>query len=156
MQWPRDGAPVRFKLIQVLERLKDLEAGLEDDDPDLMYQKLYRVFLRDPEKTSSPHKRMEQQIMDLVMCLSSLDWFDFTNPKNQVITKFIYDTSPANHGQYLKFFYQLLLSLELELRINSRLHTDWAKERLLGQIPPKIQWNLALARRWRDNIRIEE
>ncbi|KAI3341550.1 hypothetical protein F4824DRAFT_317481 [Ustulina deusta] len=149
-------APREVELTQVLERLKDLEAGLEDDDQELMYRQLYERFLRDPEKTSSPHKRMEQQIMDLVMCLSGVDWIDFTNPKNQVVTKFIYDTSSANHEQYLKFFYQVLLSLELELRINSRLHTDWAKERLMGQIPPKIQWNLALARRWRDNIRIEE
>ncbi|KAI0536882.1 hypothetical protein GGR58DRAFT_373038 [Xylaria digitata] len=149
-------APREANLTQVFERLKNLEAGLEDDDPELMYQQLYKRFLQDPEKTSNPHKRMEQQIMDLVMCLSGIDWIDFTNPKNQVVTKFIYDTSPANHEQYLKFFYQLLLSLELELRINSRLHNDRAKERLTGQIPPKIQWNLALARRWRDNIRIEE
>ncbi|KAI0194652.1 hypothetical protein EV127DRAFT_477938 [Xylaria flabelliformis] len=149
---PRD-----VDLTHVFERLKELETtGLEDDDPDLMYQQLYKRFLQDPEKTSSPHKRMEQQIMDLVMCLSGQDWIDFTTPKNQVVTKFIYDTNPANHAQYLKFFYQLLLSLELELRINSRLHTDWAKERLMGQIPPKIQWNLALARRWRDNVRVEE
>ncbi|TRX97327.1 hypothetical protein FHL15_001605 [Xylaria flabelliformis] len=149
---PRD-----VDLTHVFERLKELETtGLEDDDPDLMYQQLYKRFLQDPEKTSSPHKRMEQQIMDLVMCLSGQDWIDFTTPKNQVVTKFVYDTSPANHAQYLKFFYQLVLSLELELRINSRLHTDWAKERLMGQIPPKIQWNLALARRWRDNVRVEE
>lgn len=148
---PRD-----VELTQVFERLKELEAGLDDEDPDLMYQQLYKRFLRDPEKTSGPHKRMEQQIMDLVICLSGLDWIDFSTPKNQVVTKFIYDTSPTNHAQYLRFFYQLLLSLELEMRINSRLHSDWAKERLMGQIPPKIQWNLALARRWRDNIRIEE
>ncbi|KAI1127313.1 hypothetical protein F5Y10DRAFT_266251 [Nemania abortiva] len=148
--------PREADLTQIFERLKDLEGGLEDDDHELMYQTLYKRFLRDPEKSTNPHKRMEQQIMDLMTCLSGLDWIDFTNPKNQVITKFIYDTSPANHEQYLRFFYQLLLSLELELRINSRLHTDWAKERLMLQIPPKIQWNLALARRWRDNIRIEE
>ncbi|KAI0974846.1 hypothetical protein F4678DRAFT_457962 [Xylaria arbuscula] len=149
-------APREVNLTQIFERLKDLEAGLEDDDKELMYQQLYKRFLRNPDKASNPHKRMEQQIMDLVVCLSGPDWIDFTNPKNQVVTKFIYDTSPENHEQYLKFFYQVLLSLELELRINSRLHTDWAKERLMGQIPPKIQWNLALARRWRDNIRIEE
>ncbi|KAI0112098.1 hypothetical protein GGR51DRAFT_568949 [Nemania sp. FL0031] len=148
--------PREADLTQVFERLKDLEAGLEDDDKELMYQQLYKRFLRDPEKATNPHKRMEQQIMDLVMCLSGLDWIDFTNPKNQVVTKFIYDTSPANHEQYLRFFYQLLLSLELDLRINSRLHSDYAKERLMLQIPPKLQWNLALARRWRDNIRIEE
>ncbi|GAP87958.2 putative tpr domain-containing protein [Rosellinia necatrix] len=148
--------PREVDLVQIFERLKDLEAGLEDDDPELMYQQLYKRFLRDPDKISNPHKHMEQQITDLVMCLSGLEWFDLTNPKNQVVTKFIYDTSAANHGQYLKFFYQLLLSLELELRINSRMHTEWAKERLVGQIPPKIQWNLALARRWRENIRVEE
>ncbi|KAI1179662.1 hypothetical protein F4777DRAFT_586051 [Nemania sp. FL0916] len=148
--------PREVELTQVFERLKDLEAGLEDDDPELMYQQLYKRFLRDPEKSSTPHKRMEQQITDLVMCLSGPDWIDFTNPKNQVVTRFIYDTTPENHEQYLRFFYQLLLSIELELRINSRLHTDWAKERLMQQIPPRIQWNLALARRWRDNIRVEE
>ncbi|KAI1117419.1 hypothetical protein F5Y14DRAFT_348270 [Nemania sp. NC0429] len=148
--------PREVDLTQIFERLKDLEAGLEYDDQELMYQQLYKRFLRDPDKSSSPHKRMEQQIKDLVMCLSGGDWIDFANPKNHVVTKFIYDTSPANHDQYLKFFYQLLLSLELELRINSRLHDGWAKERLMGYIPPKIQWNLALARRWRDNIRIEE
>ncbi|KAI8630889.1 hypothetical protein F5Y19DRAFT_483519 [Xylariaceae sp. FL1651] len=148
-------APRDVGLTQIFDRLKDLEAGLEDDDEELMYQQLYKQFLRDPEKTSSPHKRMEQQIMDLVMCLSGPGWIDFTNPKNQVVTKFIYDTGQTNDAQYLQFFYQLLLSLELDLRINSRLHTDWAKERLMGQIPPKIQWNLALARRWRDNVRIE-
>ncbi|KAI1149374.1 hypothetical protein F4825DRAFT_464189 [Nemania diffusa] len=148
--------PREVDLTQIFERLKDLEGGLEDDDQELMYQQLYKRFLRDPEKSSNPHKGMEQQILDLVMCLSGLDWIDFTSPKNQVVTRFIYDTSPANHQQYRKFFYQLLLSLELELRINSRLHTDWAKERFMLQVPPKIQWNLALARRWRDNIRIEE
>ncbi|KAI1745589.1 hypothetical protein F4680DRAFT_443061 [Xylaria scruposa] len=147
---PRD-----IDLTHIFERLKELETT-DDDDPDVMYQQLYKRFLREPDKTSGPRKGMEQQITDLVMCLSSLDWIDFTIPKNQVVTKFIYDTSPENHAQYLKFFYQLLLSLELELRINSKLHTAYAKERLMGTIPPKIQWNLALARRWRDNVRVEE
>jgi hypothetical protein len=150
--------PREVGLAHIFERLKDLEAGLEDDDEELMYQRLYKQFLHDPEMASNPHSRrkMEQQITDLVMYLSSPDWIDFSNPKNQVVTKFIYNTGETNHAQYLKFFYQLLLSLELDLRINSRLHTDWAKERLMGQIPPKIQWNLALARRWRANVRVEE
>ncbi|KAI1781052.1 hypothetical protein F4818DRAFT_24883 [Hypoxylon cercidicola] len=147
-------APREVDLVQIFDRLKDLEGGLEDDNEELLYR-LYKRFLRDPDKVFSPHKTMERQITDLVMCLSSPDWIDFSNPKNQVATKFIYDTSPENQEKYHKFFYQLLLSLELELRINSRLHTDWAKERLMAQIPPKIQWNLALARRWRDFVRVE-
>ncbi|KAI1760884.1 hypothetical protein GGR53DRAFT_59268 [Hypoxylon sp. FL1150] len=148
-------APRDVNLEQIFERLKQLEVGLEDDNEEFLYR-LYKRFLRDPDKVFSPHKTMERQITDLVMCLSSPDWIDFSNPKNQVATKFIYDISPENQEKYHKFFYQLLLSLELELRINSRLHTDWAKERLIAQIPPKIQWNLALARRWRDFVRVED
>ncbi|OTB10446.1 hypothetical protein K445DRAFT_253579 [Daldinia sp. EC12] len=147
--------PREVDLVSIFDRLQDLEAGLEDDNDELLYR-LYKRFLKDPDKLFSPHKTMEKQITDLVMCLSSPDWIDFSIPKNQVVTKFIYDTSPANHKQYYKFFYQLLLSLELELRINSKKHTDWAKERLVEQIPPRIQWNLALARRWRDFVRIED
>ncbi|KAI2632013.1 hypothetical protein GGR54DRAFT_627539 [Hypoxylon sp. NC1633] len=146
--------PREVDLAHILERLQDLEGGLEDDTDELY--RLYRRFLKDPDKIFSPHKRMEQQITDLVMCLSSPDWIDFSNPKNQVVTKFIYDPTPATEKQYHKFFYQLLLSLELEMRINSRQHTDAAKERLMVQIPPKIQWNLALARRWRDFVRVDD
>ncbi|XXG97140.1 nuclear pore complex subunit [Hypoxylon texense] len=146
--------PREVNLKQIFERLQDLEGGLEDDNDELLYR-LYKRFLRDPDKVFSPHKTMERQITDLVMCLSSPDWIDFSNPKNQVATKFIFDASSENQEKYHKFFYQLLLGLELELRINSRLHTDVAKERLMAQIPPKIQWNLALARRWRDFVRVE-
>ncbi|KAI5863423.1 hypothetical protein GGS23DRAFT_532570 [Durotheca rogersii] len=148
--------PREADLTRIFDRLKDLEeGGLEDDSEELLYR-LYKRFLKDPDKSFSPHKTMHQQITDLVTCLSSSNWVDFSIPKNQVVTKFIYDTGPENHEQYRKFFYQLLLSLELELRINSRLHTDEAKEKLMALIPPKIQWNLALARRWRDYLRIED
>lgn len=151
-----DMTPKDVDLAQIFDRLKDLEGGLEDHNEELLYRGLYKRFLKDPDRAWSPHKSMERQITDLVMYLSSPDWIDFSNPKNQVVTKFIYDTSPENEQQYHKFFYQVLLSLELELRINSRHHTDWAKERLIAQIPPKIQWNMALARRWRDFVRIED
>jgi hypothetical protein len=93
---------------------------------------------------------------DLIMVLSRPDWIDFTNPKNQVVTRFIYDKSPENQEMYQKFFHQLLLSLELELRIQSTQHSKAAKDRLLRQIPPTIQWNLALARRWRDYVRVQD
>ncbi len=142
-------------LAHIFERLKELEVGLLEDNGDQMYR-LYKRFLKDPDRLVNPHKSMEKQIEDLILALSSADWIDFTSPRNQVVTKFIYDTSQENHEQYLKFFYQLLLSLELDLRINSRIHDEWAKERLTSQIPPQIQWNLALARRWRHNVRVEE
>lgn len=149
-------APREVDLIQIFDRLKELEGGLEDDNEDLMYRNLYKRLLRDPDKLLRPHKSMDRQITDLIMVLSGPGWIDFTLPRNQIVTRFIFETDHTNHQQYVKFFHQLLLSLELDLRINSSLHNDWAKEKLLGQIPPKLQWNLALSRRWRDNVRIED
>ncbi|KHE80471.1 hypothetical protein GE21DRAFT_1218228 [Neurospora crassa] len=148
-------APREITLDRIFERLQELERGLEDDDEDLMYKNLYRRLLRDPDKYLSPHKTLDKQITDLIMVLSRPDWIDFTLPKNQVATKFIYDNSLANAPTYHKFFHQLLLSVELDLRINSGLHLAEAKEKLVAQIPPSIQWNLALARRWRENIRVD-
>lgn len=149
-------SPRPMDLEQIFERLQELRAGLEDDDMALLYKILYRRILRDPDKILSPHKTLDKQITDLLLVLSRPDhWIDFTNPKNQVVTRFIFD-GQSDPACYTKFFHQLLLSLELELRIHSRLHGDWAKEKLLWQIPPAIQWNLALARRWRQNVRIDD
>lgn len=148
-------APREISLDRIFERLQELERGLEDDDEDLMYKNLYRRLLRDPDKYLSPHRTLDKQITDLIMVLSRPDWIDFTLPKNQVATKFIYDNSDKNATTYHKFFHQLLLSVELDLRINSGLHLAEAKEKLVAQIPPSIQWNLALARRWRENIRVD-
>lgn len=147
---PRD-----VDLLAIFGRLRDLETGLEDDDELLMYKTLYRKFLKDPDKIISPHKTMDKQITDLIMVLSRPDWIDFTHPKNQIVTRFIFDIGPENHDQYHKFCHQLVLSMELELRIHSRHHNQWAKEKLLEQLPPTLRWNLALARRWREHVRID-
>ncbi|KAG8423214.1 hypothetical protein J3458_000126 [Metarhizium acridum] len=142
-------------LSHILERLKELQAGLEDDDEGLLYRILYKRILRDPERILNPHKTLDKQITDLLLVLSRPDWIDFTEPKNQVVTRFIFNPEEINPDVYRKFFHQLLLSLELELRIHSRSHGEWARERLLGQIPPTIRWNLALARRWREHVRVD-
>ena len=147
--------PREVDLEHVLQRLRDLQGGLEDDDEELMYRNLYKRFLRDPDRAHGPHKTLDKQITDLIMVLSRPDWIDFTSARNQVVTRFIFDSGPAGHAQYAKFFHQLVLSMELDLRINSRQHNDWAKEKLMRQLPPTIQWNVALARRWRDNVRID-
>ncbi|KAL2265684.1 hypothetical protein VTJ83DRAFT_6784 [Remersonia thermophila] len=149
-------APREISLEDIFVRLKELDRGLEDDDEELMYRNLYRRLLKDPDKFMSPHMTLDTQITDLIMVLTRPDWIDFTLPKNQVVTRFIFDVSPANAATYHKFFHQLLLSLELELRIQSRHHMTDAKEKLIAQLPPTIQWNLALARRWRDNIRVAD
>jgi hypothetical protein len=143
-------------LFQCFQRLKELEHGLEEDDPDYLYRNLYKRFLRDPDKILSPHKTLDKQLTDLIVALSKPVWIDFTNPKNQVVTRFIFDKDQAHQQQYVKFFHQLVLSMELDLRINSRQHGDSAKEKLSPQIPPTIQWNMSLARRWRENVYIAD
>ena len=148
--------PRETDLEKVLERLKELEKGLEEDDEDLMYKNLYRRFLRDPDKYLSPHRTLDKQITDLILVLSRADCIDFTSPRNQVVTKFIFDTSQPNAPTVFRFFHQLLLSAELDLRINSKHHLSENREKLLLLIPPTIQWSMAVARRWRENIRIEE
>lgn len=146
--------PIDLK--RILGRLKGLQGGLEVDDEKLMYKILYRRLLRDPDKRTSPHITIDRQITDLILALSRPDWIDFTNLKNQVVTRFIFDRAPHNSALYHKFFHQLLLSMELELRIHSPHHSDWVKERLMKQIPPSVRWNLAVARRWREHIRISD
>ncbi|ROW06475.1 hypothetical protein VMCG_04355 [Cytospora schulzeri] len=148
--------PREVDLVRIFGRLKDLEGGLEDNDMDHMYKNLYRKFLKDPDRLLSPHKTLDKQITDLIYVLSRPDhWIDFANPKNHIITRFIFDTGRVNDDQYVKFFHQLVLSMELDLRIHSGQHTEEAKEALLEHLPPTIRWDLALSRRWRENVRIE-
>lgn len=94
---------------------------------------------------------MESQIADLITVLGHADWIDFSLPKNQVVAKF-FDTADTLRKQ--QFFHQLLLSVELYLRIQSEEHTEKAKRKVLLQLPPKISWDLAVAKRWLDNMSI--
>lgn len=147
--------PRPMDLEHICERLRELQAGLEDDDESLLYKILYKRILRDPDRILSPHKTLDKQIMDLILVLSRPGWIDFADAKNQVATRFIFDAAEADSEMYQKFLHQLLLSMELEMRIHSTKHGNWAKEKLSAQIPPTIQWNLALARRWREHVRID-
>ncbi|KAL2684854.1 hypothetical protein Neosp_005945 [[Neocosmospora] mangrovei] len=148
--------PRPMELENIFDRLQELRYGLEDDNEAMLYRNLYKRILRDPDKIFSPHRTLDKQITDLILVLSRPEWIDFSNPRNQVATRFIFDRGEENREQYQKFFHQLLLSLELELRIQSQQHGDWAKEKLTSQIPPTIQWNLALARRWQNFVRVDD
>ena len=147
--------PRQMSLASIMARLKELQAGLEDDNESMLYRILYKNILRDPDRILSPHRSLDKQITDLILVLSRPTWVDFTEQRNQVVTRFIFDQDESNSEQYCLFLHQLLLSMELDLRISSRQHSDWAKEKLLRQIPPSILWSLALARRWREYVRID-
>lgn len=148
--------PREVELSTILERLSFLEGGFEEDYEDLMYKNLYKNLLKDPDKYLNPHKAMEKQIADLIIVLSRPEWIDFSRPENQVVAKFFANAIYTDHGRYKTFFHQLLLSMELDYRIHSKHHAEWAKEKLLSQLPPRIAWDLALARKWHECMTIEK
>lgn len=148
--------PRYIEFSTILGRLIQLESGLEEDQEDLMYRNLYRVLLKDPDKATNPHKAMEMQITDLILVLSRPEWIDFSRPENQVVAKFFVNSRYTDQGRYKLFFHQLLLSMELYHRIQSKTHADWAKEKLLSQLPSRVAWDLALARKWHECMSIEQ
>ncbi len=148
--------PREVELSVILERLIFLETGFEEDVPDLMYKNLYSNLLKDPDRIMNPHKAMEKQIADLIIVLSGPQWIDFSHQENQVVAKFFSNGTYTDNGRYKTFFHQLLLSMELDYRIHSKHHAEWAKEKLLAQLPPRIAWDLALARKWRECMSIEK
>ncbi|CAO2648447.1 Nn.00g077140.m01.CDS01 [Neocucurbitaria sp. VM-36] len=147
-----DAKPRKIKLLQILDRLQRLEDGLNEDDPEEMYRYLYSTLIEDPERFGDQrHVRIDQQIVDLITVLSNPKWIDFSLPKNQVVAKFF--DAPDQHKKQ-EFFHQLLLSVELYLRIHSKDHTDKSKRKLIMQLPPIITWDLAVAQRWLENMEI--
>lgn len=147
--------PREVDLATIIDRLICLETGFEEDDEDLMYKNLYKVLLKDPDRFLGPHKAMEKQIADLIIILSGPQWIDFSDPRNHVVAKFFSGASYAEEARYKKFFHQLLLSIELDVRINSKYHAEMPKQKLLSQLPPCIAWDLALSRKWRECISIK-
>ncbi|KAI9716530.1 MAG: hypothetical protein M1812_005261 [Candelaria pacifica] len=145
--------PRQIDLLDILQRLRHLEGGLEEDDPGRMYRNLYEHLIQDPEQDISPHYAMEMQIADLITVLSRSDWTDFSLPVNQVVADFFSSTD-----SFIKttFFHQLVLSVELYLRIHSRDHSERAKQKLLPQLPPKIAWDLGVAQRWLENMSLNK
>ncbi|KAH0541877.1 hypothetical protein FGG08_003682 [Glutinoglossum americanum] len=148
-----ESRPRRVGFLGIIDRLRRLEDGLEENDPNLLYRNLYGNLLHDPDKYKHPHLGMEKQIADLITVLSRSDWIDFSRQENQVVAKFF---TSKDQDRYRLFFHQLLLSVELFHRIHSNDHSTWAKKRLLPQLPPKIAWDLAVAQRWIENMGIEK
>ncbi|KAI4654779.1 uncharacterized protein J4E88_002790 [Alternaria novae-zelandiae] len=152
-QFASEVKPRKIRLLQILDRLQTLESGLNEDDPEDLYRYLYGTLIEDPERFDEErrHVRIDQQITDLITVLSNPKWVDFSHPKNQVVAKWFDSPDPQRKQD---FFHQLLLSVELYLRIHSKHHTDKSKRKLILQLPAIITWDLAVAQRWLENMEI--
>jgi hypothetical protein len=143
----------KLTMLYVLDRLRRLqENGVEEDSYELHHH-LYENLLHDTHKYEHPHTQfsLDTQISDLVAALCRPSWVDFSLIENQTIARFLSDPTP---GVANSFFHQLLLSVELYLRINARDKTSMALKPL-ADIPEKIRWDLILAQRWLENVEVE-
>lgn len=112
---------------------------------------MYEDLLFDSREDTSSYRSISQQVADLITVLTYNNWKDFSLITNQVIAVHIGgDDSHRRH----QFFQQLVLSIELYLRLHSPEYEETAREGLLLQLPPKVAWDLVLAQRWLENISI--
>lgn len=117
-----------------------------------MQHYLYDTLIEDPARLNGrPFMSMEQQIQDLIDVLLNPQWIDFSNPRHQIVAKW-FDSPDQRKKQ--DFFHQLLLSVELYLRINSEQHSYKHKRKLILDLQPTIAWDLAVAQRWLANMSI--
>lgn len=143
--------PKKMKMAAILDSLRKLETGLNEDDVDELYNSLYGKLINDPEEHTDPHYGLERQMADLITILSNSEWTDFSKEKNHVVAKFF---DSQDRGRKKHFFHQLLLSVELYLRIHASQHHESAVRQLLLSLPPKIGWDMAIAQRWLENMSI--
>lgn len=122
-------------------------------DPEELYHDLYGTLLEDAEGGDHPNTGLEKQIADLLTVLTNQEWIDFSQPKNQVVAKYF---DSKDNARKTRFFHQLLLGVELYMRIHLEGHAKEAKRALLAALPPKVSWDLALAERWQDNMTIKK
>ncbi|KAI1007476.1 hypothetical protein K3495_g752 [Podosphaera aphanis] len=148
-----DIKPREITLAVIIERLIRLESGMEEAYEDVNHRNKYKNLFRIQEKLRAPQKTMDRQINDLVKDLSRQCWIDFSQKENHVVAKFFVNATYSDNGQYKLFFHQLLLAMELELRIQK--YGEETKTDLFRNLPEKVKWDLALAIRWRSSISVE-
>ncbi|KAJ6260390.1 hypothetical protein Dda_4616 [Drechslerella dactyloides] len=154
---PLDGGTVKLRKLNmnyVVARLRKLKhEGIEDRDPTLLYHELYANLLYDGiTRADDPHRfEMGRQVYDLIDVLARPEWIDFSRQENQIVPEFFYRDDSAGNN---KFFHQLLLSLELFLRITSRSPLNNSLGQTYGW-PVKVRYDLVLAQRWLENVEIE-
>lgn len=135
----------KLSMIYVVDRLRNLQdRGIEENEPATLHDHIYNFLLYEPPRPNQNGYSIEAQISDLISALLRPSWIDFSLPENQVVSRFLRSTEP---GVTNAFFHQLLLALELYLRIGI--------VRPQTAIAEKVSWDLVLAQRWLENVEIQ-
>lgn len=148
-----DVKPRELTFASIVERLIYFEKGSQEDDTDASCNIPCQNIPRLSELFLGPQKIIENEIQDLIKILSRRTWIDFSRKENHVVAKFFANMLYADKRRQKLFFYQLLLALELEFRIQG--HNIETRIEILRSLPEKLKWDLAIAKTWRSNIKIE-
>lgn len=139
----------------VLRRLYFLQGPMDlafDAAEEEMF--LFTQLLLDPDWIPGVPETIERQIAVLTAALDNPIWLDFRAPSSHCLAKY-YDSQNPRIEQL--FYQQLLLSVELYMRILSL--TQWVdisqRACIIGSIPEKVAYDLALAQIWQSKMRLE-
>ena len=115
---------------------------------------LFTQLLFDPDWVPGVPEPIDRQIAVLVAALDNPIWLDFRNPDLHCLAKY-YDSQNPVIEQL--FYQQLLLSVELYIRILFLMHWVDISQRpcIIQSIPGKVAYDLALAQIWQSRMRLE-
>lgn len=111
-------------------------------------------LVHDPEWQKGELGGLERQVTVLVAALNNPVWTDFRDPNSQVLAEY-FDSHDVELEE--RFYRQLLLSVELSLRIKAITERGEGPEEqsLISKIPEKVAWDLALAKVWQNKMTLE-
>ncbi|CAD6505664.1 BgTH12-01154 [Blumeria graminis f. sp. triticale] len=137
----------------IIDQLSHLESELAGNTQSHQTRNIYKILLHPPSKRQGSQNTTGMQIYDLVRALSRHEWIDFSQSENQVVAQFFIDKTLSEKQISKPFFHQLLIAIELEMRIQR--FGEEVKLEILRNLPEKVKWDLALAKRWQKNVRID-
>lgn len=114
---------------------------------------LYTILLRDSAKSIAKYDMdMEKEIATLTSVLNLPIWIDFTKAEAQLVVTYFENQDPETASL---FFQQLLLSMELYLRIRDEICDQELKVQILSRLPSRVAWSIAMAQIWMSKVILE-
>lgn len=96
---------------------------------------------------------MDQEILAISNSLNHSFWVDFSLASNQASIVRHYESQDPQEAQF--FFQQLLLGIELYLRLQSDLGGETRTMEILSSLPLRVAWTVALAQIWLSAVIVE-
>ena len=138
-------------VLRRLYALQDMDRALDAAEAETL---LFTQLVFDPDWVPDVPETIDRQIAVLVAALDNSIWLDFRDPALHCLARY-YDSRDPRVEQL--FYQQLLLSVELYMRISFLTHwVDSPQRQCITQsIPEKVAYDLALAQVWQSKMRLE-